>query len=70
MILPETPPRNISVVVNRLLREIRSAKPGVKAMAAQGEKVTYSIGLAAYNGGDSTAATLMKLADKSWPSGL
>ena len=46
-------------------REMHSATPGVKAMATRGEKVTFSVGIAAYGGGDSTSAEMMKLADKS-----
>jgi len=65
VILPETPPQNIGVVQDRLLREVRSARPAVSAMAVKGEKITFSIGSATYKKGDAAASSLLKLADKS-----
>ncbi len=65
VILPETPPQNLAVVVNRLLREMRQAKPVVKEMELRKERITLSIGLSTYRGGDVTPAMLVKMADKS-----
>jgi len=65
VILPETPPQNLSVVVKRLLREVSGANPAVSAMAEKGENVTVSIGLATYKSGNTNALAMMKLADKS-----
>jgi diguanylate cyclase (GGDEF)-like protein len=65
IILPETEPQNVAVVVNRLLKAFRHAKPRVKIMAVKKEVVTISIGVASYRGGDISAAGLLKLADKS-----
>ncbi len=65
VILPETPPQNITVVVNRLLKEMRGTIPDVPAMAEKNEKVTFSIGVATYLKGTATGQMIMKLADQS-----
>jgi diguanylate cyclase (GGDEF)-like protein len=65
VILPETPPQNLSIVVNRLLRDMRQAKPAVKEMELKKERITISIGLSTYRGGSVTPAMLVKMADKS-----
>lgn len=65
VILPETPPNNLPVVVDRLLREMREAKPAPRAMAEKKERVTFSIGMATYRGGNATSNTMLKLADQS-----
>jgi diguanylate cyclase (GGDEF)-like protein len=65
VILPETPPQNLSMVVNRLLREARQAKPAIQEMALRGESISISIGLATYRSGDATPHQMVKMADKS-----
>jgi diguanylate cyclase (GGDEF)-like protein len=65
IILPETPPNNVSVVVDRLLKEFRHTKPAVSIMAAKKEVITISLGVAIYRGGPVTPQGLFKLADKS-----
>jgi len=65
IILPETPPNNVNVVVERLLREFRHTKPIVKIMAAKKEAITVSLGVAIYRGGSVSPQSLFKLADKS-----
>jgi diguanylate cyclase (GGDEF)-like protein len=65
VILPETPPQNLNTVVQRLLREMRVAKPVVPGMAKKGVRVTFSIGVGIYKGGETGPVKLMKAADKS-----
>ncbi len=65
VILAETPPQNITLVVNKLLREMRRTVPEVPAMAEKNERVTFSVGLATFLSGDVTAQAIMKLADQS-----
>jgi diguanylate cyclase (GGDEF)-like protein len=65
VILPETPPQNLNVVVQRLLREMRGAKPAASAMAKKGERVTFSVGVGVFKGGEAGSLKLMKAADKS-----
>jgi diguanylate cyclase (GGDEF)-like protein len=65
VILPETPPQSITLVVKRLLKEMRGTIPDVPVMAEKNEKVTFSIGLATYLKGSATGQTIMKLADQS-----
>ncbi|HVZ81829.1 MAG TPA: sensor domain-containing diguanylate cyclase [bacterium] len=65
VILPETPPQNLNTVVQRLLREMRAAKPVPAAMAQKRGRVTFSIGVGIYKGGEAGPAKLMKAADKS-----
>jgi diguanylate cyclase (GGDEF)-like protein len=65
VLLPATPPQNISLAVKRLLKEIRAMKPEVPAMVEKNEKVTFSVGMATFLKGDATSQALMKLADQS-----
>jgi diguanylate cyclase (GGDEF)-like protein len=64
IVLPETQ-THIDIVVNRLLKEVRIAKPRIASMLSEGQNVTISIGQASYQGGAISAADLLKLADKS-----
>lgn len=65
IILPETPPQNIMVVVHRLLKLTREMKPSVKKMAADGRQVTVSLGVSSFRGGTTSAGDLLKKADQS-----
>jgi diguanylate cyclase (GGDEF)-like protein len=65
VILPETPPHNLSVVVKRLLHEMRTAKPEIQTIPKRKEKITFSIGQATFKGGNTNTHGMIRLADKS-----
>ena len=65
ILLPETPPQNILVVVNRLLKKVREMNPAVRRMGSDGKRVTVSLGVSSFRKGKTTPAQLTKLADKS-----
>jgi diguanylate cyclase (GGDEF)-like protein len=66
IILPETIPNRISTVTNRILKNIRQARPTVNEMTLQGHQTTISLGVATFKKGDKvTTADIFQLADKS-----
>jgi diguanylate cyclase (GGDEF)-like protein len=65
VLLPETPPQVISVVVRRLLKAVREGVPPVPAMVRDKRGITVSLGVASYRKGPVTAQQIYKLADES-----
>jgi diguanylate cyclase (GGDEF)-like protein len=65
VLLPETPPQNLKVVVNRLLKMVREMKPQVKRMLTDKRRITISLGVSSYRRGSVKAAQMVKAADKS-----
>jgi two-component system, cell cycle response regulator len=65
VLMPETPPQSIHIVAERVLKEIGGAVPAIPEMAQRQERITVSIGLATYRGGDVTPLSIIKMADAS-----
>ncbi len=65
VLLPETPPQVISVVVRRLLKAVREGIPPIPAMVRDKKGITVSLGVASYRKGPITAQQIYKLADES-----
>lgn len=65
ILLPETPPNNIRMVANRLLRQVRESKLPIETMNPRQRGITLSLGIASFRGGKMKAKELIKLADKS-----
>ncbi len=65
ILLPETPPHDISSVARRILRMARQMKPAWRPMAKDGQRVTVSLGISSFRGGMATVAEMVRRADKS-----
>jgi diguanylate cyclase (GGDEF)-like protein len=65
VLLPETPPNNISVVTKRLLRQIRELRIPLGTVGEPEPKLTISLGVASFRRGKVTPHQFLKLADKS-----
>ena len=65
ILMPETPPNNILVVIKRLLRGIREAKFYIPKMKLRLPKITISLGIASYRRGKVTPFQFVKMADES-----
>lgn len=65
MLLPETPPNNISVVTRRLLKVVRDWMVPIPGKMARNIQVTLSLGVASYRGGTVSAHQMMRLSDES-----
>jgi diguanylate cyclase (GGDEF)-like protein len=65
ILLPETPPNNISVVAKRLLRVVRETHLPIPKMNGHSRGVTISLGAASFHRGNLTPQQFIKLADKS-----
>ena len=65
VLLPETPPNAISVVVRRLLKAVREGIPPVSAMVREKKGITVSLGIASFRKGLTTSQQIYKLADQS-----
>jgi diguanylate cyclase (GGDEF)-like protein len=65
LLLPETPPGRMKVVVKRLLQKVRETTPPVAAMAEAGHSVTFSLGVVSCRAGNPSTRELLNLADHS-----
>ncbi len=65
VLLPETPPNVLSVVIRRLLKAVREGIPPVPAMVCEKKGITISLGIASFRKGSTTAQQIYKLADQS-----
>lgn|SRR5665213_1039931 len=65
ILMPETPPNNISVVIKKLLRGIRETKFYIPKMKLRLPKITISLGVASYRRGKVTPLQFFKMADES-----
>ena len=66
ILLLETPHNRIHTVTNRLLKNIREAKPPVEEMVRRRYRTTVSLGVASFQKGNHvTTEEIFKLADKS-----
>jgi diguanylate cyclase (GGDEF)-like protein len=65
ILLPETPPQNLSVVTRRLLKKVRESIPPIPVKGAKKPQVTISLGVSSYRGGEVTAHQIIKLSDES-----
>ncbi len=65
ILLPETPPHNVFVVTKRILRLIRESKLPIMKMNSGNHKITISLGIASYRGGNVKPQQFIRLADKS-----
>jgi diguanylate cyclase (GGDEF)-like protein len=65
ILLPETPPNNVSTVVKRILRTIRETKPAHGQMETDGHRITLSLGVVTYRKGLVKPSQMVKLGDQS-----
>lgn len=65
ILLPETPPNNVSVVTKRILQQVREAKLPIPKMDSLNQKLTISLGIASYRRGALKPQQFINLADKS-----
>jgi len=66
ILLPETPPNSISIVTQRLLKNVREAKPPVDVMVQHGHQTTISLGVSSFfKGNQASPQKIFKLADQS-----
>jgi diguanylate cyclase (GGDEF)-like protein len=65
ILLPETPPNNLSEVIRRTLQKVRQSQPSLPASPKTQGAVTLSLGVAGYKKGMITPQQIFKLADKS-----